>query len=250
MGTDSHLGERLDAYLDNEVSVDGSLAVQAHLRDCARCRTDAETRLALRTALQRALASAPVPSRQFVARLGQALRRADGPRRQRQARLAWTGSALAAGAALLLVLRPGLPAQDSALRGEVVAAHLRSLQAQHLTDVASTDTHTVKPWFSGRLPFGLPVRDFSAAGFPLVGGRLDFVGGRPVAALVYKSRQHAINILVWPEETGRCGPTTRESQAGLNLLHWTCGGMAWWAVSDVNAADLQALAAHLQEPEP
>jgi anti-sigma factor RsiW len=248
MGTESHLGERLDAYLDNEVSVDGSLLVQAHLRDCARCRTDAEARLALRAALQRTLR--PAPSRQFLARLGRDLRRADGPRRQRQARLAWAGSALAASAALLLVLRPGLPAQESALRGEVVAAHLRSLQAQHLTDVASTDAHTVKPWFAGKLPFGLPVRDFSAAGFPLLGGRLDYLDGRPVAALVYKSRQHAINVLVWPVETGRCSPATRESQAGLNLLHWTCGGMAWWAVSDVNVLDLQTLAAHLQEPEP
>jgi len=131
-----------------------------------------------------------------------------------------------------------------------VAAHLRSLQAQHLTDVASTDTHTVKPWFAGKLPFSLPVRDFAAAGFPLQGGRLDYVAGRPVAALVYRSRQHVINVLAWPVETSRCSATTHERQAGLNVLHWTCGGMAWWAVSDVNLLDLQALAAHLQEPEP
>ncbi len=249
MGTDSHLGERLDAYLDNEVGVDGILAVQAHLQACARCRKEAEARRALRAALQRTLPPA-APSTVFLARLGRALRRTDPRRRQRQARAAFRGSLLASGAALLLVLRPGLLGQDTALRGEVVAAHLRSLQAQHLTDVASTDAHTVKPWFAGRLPFGLVVRDFAAAGFPLQGGRLDYVSGQPVAALVYRSRQHAINVLVWPVETKVCSAATRERQAGLNLLHWTCGGMAWWAVSDVNAQDLQTLAAHLQEPEP
>ncbi len=249
MGTDGHLGERLDAYLDNELGVDGSLAVQAHLQACARCREDAEARLSLCAALQRTLPPA-APSPVFLGRLGRALRRADPRRRQRQVRAAWGGSLLAAGAALLLVLRPGLLGQETSLRGEVVAAHLRSLQAQHLTDVASTDAHTVKPWFAGRLPFGLVVRDFAAAGFPLQGGRLDYVGGQPVAALVYRSRQHVINVLVWPVETSVCSAATRERQAGLNLLHWTCGGMAWWAVSDVNAQDLQTFAAHLQEPEP
>ena len=144
-----------------------------------------------------------------------------------------TGFALAA--ILLLVLLP--PGRDD-LTGAFVAGHIRALQPGHLMDVASTDQHTVKPWFDGRLDYAPPVKDLVAAGFPLAGGRLDYVANRPVAALVYQRRQHVIDLFVQPDDgTGR--PVLEAADRnGYNVLRWTNGGMAFWAVSDLRAQEL------------
>jgi anti-sigma factor RsiW len=128
------------------------------------------------------------------------------------------------------------------LAHEVLASHVRSLMPSHLTDVASTDQHTVKPWFNGKLDFSPPVVDLTSAGFPLVGGRLDYMSGRVVAALVFKRREHVINVFIWPEAApgGRPGSGPEEAlREGYHVLHWTEGGMNVWVVSDVSLPELQ-----------
>jgi anti-sigma factor RsiW len=120
-----------------------------------------------------------------------------------------------------------------------VAAHIRALQPGHLMDVVSTDQHTVKPWFDGRLDYAPPVRDFAAQGFPLIGGRLDYVAGRPVAVLAYRRAKHLIDLFVWPGT----GPDASRTARGYNVVAWSQDGMAFRAVSDLNASELQDFAA-------
>jgi anti-sigma factor RsiW len=127
-----------------------------------------------------------------------------------------------------------------ALAGEAVGSHLRSLQPGRLADVPSSDRHQVKPWFAGRLPFSPPVYDFSAQGFPLAGGRVDFLGGRPVAAIAYHRRLHVVNVYVWPADQGGALPADGE-RLGYHLLSWTAAGFRWLAVTDASADDLRAL---------
>ena len=132
------------------------------------------------------------------------------------------------------------------LRQEVVSGHVRSLLAAgHLTDVPSSDRHTVKPWFAGRLDFAPPTPDLADAGFPLAGGRLDYLGGRAVAALVYRRRDHVINVFVWPDAAAGTPAAPRRTDAGTAardgghaVLHWAQSGLAFWTVSDLNAAEL------------
>jgi anti-sigma factor RsiW len=135
------------------------------------------------------------------------------------------------------------------LAHEVLAGHLRSLMPGHLMDVASTDQHTVKPWFNGRVDFSPPVSDFAAAGFRLAGGRLDYLDGRTVAALVYRRRKHIVNVFVWP--AAESGESTIDSTAmdGFNLMHWRRGGMNVWLVSDLNPAELRDLARLLRDED-
>jgi len=142
-------------------------------------------------------------------------------------------------AALLLVVLP--PRGGSSLEEELVAGHVRSLLAAHLTDVASSNQHTVKPWFGGRIDFSPPVVDLAARGFPLAGGRLDYIGGRVVAALVYRRNGHVINVFVWP--TGSDAHLHRAFMAraheGYTLLNWSEAGLTYWAISDLNTVELK-----------
>jgi anti-sigma factor RsiW len=114
--------------------------------------------------------------------------------------------------------------------------------ASHLTDVASTDQHTVKPWFNGKLDFSPPVSDLSASGYPLIGGRLDYLRGRPVAALVYQHRKHLINVFAWPDEGAADSETPPRTQQGYHVIRERRGGMAYWIVSDLNSEELSAFA--------
>jgi anti-sigma factor RsiW len=147
------------------------------------------------------------------------------------------GAACAAALAFLL-LTPALP---PGVTDQVVAGHVRALQPGHLEDVASEDRHTVKPWFDGKLDFAPPVKDLVADRFPLIGGRLDYLDGRPVAALVYQHDKHVINLFVWPG-AGNTQPQSAERQ-GYNIVHWSQDGMNFWAVSDVEMAQLKQFAA-------
>lgn len=238
----------IQADLDGELGAAEAAALAAHVETCAGCSAQraelAELSSRLRTELP--YHSAPASLRQSVASriAGSAPPREDSGRGglrwfgRRNVRLGQgisfgAGFALAAGLALALVL----PRQAN-LAGDVVADHIRALQPGHLTDVVSTDRHTVKPWFNGRLDYSPPVKDFAADGFPLTGGRLDYLNGRPVAALVYHRAQHVIDLYVWPTRRGSDRATVEGSRNGYNYVRWTEGEMTFWVVSDVNAADL------------
>jgi len=246
---ESHLGDALHAYLDNELSAERALEARAHLASCTGCQREFDRIRALRGALQQALTPTE-PSAAFVRKLQHSVRQADPGRwRKRLVRAAWAAGPLAAAALLLAVFtsQPGGEA-SAELASEVVAAHLRSLQADHLTDVASSDRHTVKPWFQGKLPYSPPVLDFQAQGLALQGGRMEYLGGQPVAAVVYKSGQHLINAFVWPAAQQQDSAPRPGTGSGLHTLHWVSDGMAWWLVSDVAEAELQRLASLLRAP--
>ncbi len=244
------LTEVLHAYFDQELDPVRSLEVERHLKQCPACQRLYGAEQALRKAIagQASYFEAPPALHR---RLRNAVREA-GPAEAPLTRwswdLGWLWSRVLAPIALvgmvLLVTLPWLtqPAGQSYLAQAIVSAHIRSLMGEHLTDVASSDQHTVKPWFNGKVPFSPPVTDPAAQGFPLVGGRLDVVEERPVAALVYQRRKHFINLFVWP--SARSGSEREKSLAlrGFNLIHWSKQGMDYWAVSDVSRGDLQEFA--------
>ncbi len=251
----------LSAYVDGETSAGESLAVAEHLAACAACQAQHASLLALTAGLRRhgerhhapaalfqhletafpletSNITAPSPSSPPIASPEPAARRW----------LHWTWTDLGAAAALMLAviwslgLYLALPGRDDALADEVLASHVRSQMSGHPVDVASSDQHTVKPWFSGKLDFSPPVLDLTTEGFPLVGGRVDYINRRNVAALVYRHRQHMIDVYVFPAASGAHDKAAvKLTRQGYNLYHWTRGGMNYWAVSDLDAAELQAL---------
>lgn len=165
----------------------------------------------------------------------------------------WRGWSMGVGFAfgailtVIVMLFSGIPGQQDRLVAQVIDGHVRSLLLARLADVASSDQHTVKPWFSGKLDFSPPVQDLSAQGFPLVGGRLDYIDERPVAALVYQHRLHTINVFVWPVSAKPQAMLDTTSRRGINVTAWKANGMQFWAVSDLNAKDLQRFGQLLRE---
>ena len=157
--------------------------------------------------------------------------------------LGFAGGALATWLVFVLPIRAD-PAGD--IGSEVVAAHARSLMAAHATDVAASDQHTVKPWLSARLDFSPPVPDLGGEGFPLIGGRLDYLAERSVAALVYQRHQHVINVFVWPVGAAAGATASNTARKGFNTLAWNEGGMQFWVISDLGAGELNAFAQRMR----
>jgi anti-sigma factor RsiW len=238
----------LEAYSDGELDLVRHLEVEAHLTQCAACTEQVENLQSLRTAL-----SSPNMYHRAPAALRIRLQRTQAPIARPRT---WLRTLAAAAAILLLIgagtaiglrwLRPQ-PAVEERLAELVVAGHVRSLQADHLTDVASTDQHTVKPWFRGRLDFSPEVPDLSPQGYALAGGRLDYLADRPVAALVYQRRSHAINLFNWPIGNNEVTAVQAYSRQGFHLRHWQRGGMTWWAISDLNDQELDEFVRLFQE---
>lgn len=234
----------LDAYLDGELDLVRTLEFEDHLETCAECQQAREQYQNLRRSMRS-------PSLYFEAppaleqKIRVQLRTAGAPRDaapRSKPFSAWRLLAMAASLVGLAVFSFAFvemlqrSSGTEMLAQQVVSSHIRSLMASHLTDVPSSDQHTVKPWFNGKLDFAPAVKDLAPEGFPLVGGRLDYLDGRPVAALVYKRRQHTINLFEWPEARSQSQKTF--AIRGYNVIHWTESGMNYWAISDLNAREL------------
>jgi anti-sigma factor RsiW len=246
------VGEVLGAYLDQELDAATRREVAAHLGGCGACSALAEDlqRLSrqvaalgpepapeglmadVRRRLARDVAEAPAP------RFGGLLGVLPGRSRLAQAAALLVACTVTAGATAYVMSRVN---DRAALESDVFAAHVRSLLQDSPTQVASSDTHTVKPWFAGRLEFAPNVRDLAAEGFPLAGARLDYVGGRRVAALVYRRRLHVVNVFVWPSPDAADSPPRALTDRGYNILTWRRGGVAYWAISDLSMDELRQL---------
>ena len=245
--------DRADAYLDGETTPEDRRAIEAHLAACADCRAELERRQAFSRRLKAAASYHEAPAGLALAlasRLpesGGAVVPFPGPARQRSREAFWRPTALAASFLLAVLVSGGtgyfvsLPATGDRIAQQVVDDHVRSLLAGHLTDVLSTDQHTVKPWFDGRIDTAPPVHDFAAQGFELVGGRLDYLDHRPVAALVYRHGKHPINLFVWADPSQTTGLPAVGERQGYNLRHWMEGDLSFWLVSDVEADALAQL---------
>ncbi len=241
----------MHGHLDGELDLAADLEVQRHIEECPRCANEYAAMRAMRTRLKDQAFRFEAP-----AALKERIRRAiPAPPPSRAGaypsrRGTWVPRAIrfavpmAIGAMLALIVAPRTigPGLNQRLASEVIASHVRSLMASHLMDVASTDQHTVKPWFNGKLDFSPPVNDFAKDGFPLVGGRLDYIDGRQVAALVYQHGKHVINVFMWPMAGDTTSAERIEAEHGYNVDQLTVAGMNCWVVSDLNQQELDRFA--------
>jgi anti-sigma factor RsiW len=236
----------LDAYLDGELDLVRHVQIEHHLEECTSCAEWCARRRALRSAIAAAdlYERAPTSLRERLT----ATEATTMPLRPRPAaRRQFLMLALAAGIAAVAIglsyfTWSHLGTADDRLSSQVVASHVRSRQANHLLDVESSDQHVVKPWLVARLDFSPPVAKLSGSQFKLLGGRLDYLDDRPVAALVYRIRDHFINLFVWPDDRNPEQVAHTLQRQGFHLVHWRDGGMCFWAVSDLNETELREFA--------
>jgi anti-sigma factor (TIGR02949 family) len=246
--THSELELQLDAYLDGELASPDARELAAHLKQCPECARLHDARVALGAAI-RAEVPALLAPEELRNRVRQAVRAGAPVTSRKSPVVGWRWLALAASLALVAVGGWQLGSRRAvgrALSEQVLTSHVRSLMPGHLTDVASSDQPTVKRWFNGKLDFSPDVYDFAGRGYPLIGGRLDYVGGRPVAALVYGRRGHVINVFLWPPTRGPAGSANMTVRQGYRLLHWTTAEYTCWIVSDVGSAELDEFARLMQ----
>jgi anti-sigma factor RsiW len=227
----------IDAYLDGELGGDEAADVARHLETCASCRRQLEERKALSALLRRLpYYSVPPPLQSAISRAHSSL----SARRRAQTWLA-AAAVVVVAAGTVVGVRSARRAQlTSTVAEAVIERHVSALANPPLIQVTSSDQHTVKPWFQGKLEFSPPVPDLSSAGFELVGGRIDRIGGRIAAALVYRRRLHVIHVFVWPGDDARSSDA--RTIRGFHERHWTSGDLSVWAVSDVNEDDLKTFA--------
>jgi mycothiol system anti-sigma-R factor len=269
------IADLMDGYLDGELDALTSQKIEQHLRDCPKCEQAYEVETAMAHAISQAAPYYKAPlelreriqvslreaigvtiSRGAVAEDPLPVRRPEAVRRSVFFDMPWNWLALAAAIALAAIVasiflpRLNQPGADQFLATQLIASHVRSLMANHLTDVASSDQHTVKPWLDVKLDFAAPVVDLSGDGFPLVGGRLDYLDNHSAAALVYQRRKHFINLFIWPTTSKDSKGQNTVTRQGYNLLHWIEGDFTYWAVSDVNITDLETFKRSFEQQVP
>lgn len=234
----------IQAFLDGELDAANSISLEAHLRSCPMCREELARMEAVRAKLSTpglVWRAPPELRRQVERQIEEAspasMLAAASPASRRYGRLAAIATSLAAAFALVLVV-PQFLYHDT--QDELVASHVRSLLATHLTDVPNSDRHIVKPWFNGRIDFVPPVPELKEQGYPLAGGRLDYVEGKVIAAIVYHRRLHPINLFVRRAPPTALPFATTSQQEGYNIVRWRANGLEYWAVSDLNAKELDA----------
>ena len=256
--------ELMDGYLDGELDARTNQEIERHLRECAKCshayelerdlvravesgapyfKAPAELRESIQSSLRSEIARQPLGSVSEMKRAGVFSRRSERTATVFTPQWSWLALAAAIIAAAIVAVnfvpRWQRNGGEQFLATQLISSHVRSLMASHLTDVASSDQHTVKPWLDTKLDFAPPVVDLTNDGFPLVGGRLDYVENRPVAALVYQRRKHFINLFIWPADSVMTVADKTISHQGYQLVHWIDGDFNYWAVSDVSEGDLQ-----------
>jgi anti-sigma factor RsiW len=220
------------------------------MRGCTSCLADVENLHALSSAIENGSLRFKAPAR-LKRNVQRAIR--DANPEARSSVLYWRWASVLASAVLIVALAWGVTrnwAKSSAetlLVNDIVSSHVRSMMANHVTDVSSSDSHTVKPWFSGKLDYSPPTKDLTEQGFRLIGGRLDYLDNRPVAALVYQRSQHFINLFVWPSNGRDITQQEQLARQGYNLIHWTRSGMTYWLISELNLTELNECARLLKE---
>ncbi|HEV7926470.1 MAG TPA: anti-sigma factor, partial [Verrucomicrobiae bacterium] len=227
----------IDPYADGELEAAAIVELEQHLQSCSACGIAWRNLQSLKKTLKQDALYFTAPE-ELRRRIKSAL---PSPINVVLPWKAWNWNwlttvmsvAAAACLALLLAVTQTRLSSEQSLAREVVSSHIRSLMANHALDVVSTDQHTVKPWFNGKLDFSPPVKNLTEQGFPLIGGRLDYVGGRSVAALVFQRNKHTINLFIWPVTEKNSNPTSSASIQGYNLIHWSDSKMSFWAVSDL-----------------
>jgi anti-sigma factor RsiW len=265
----------MDGYLDSELDPITSQKIEQHLRECPKCdqaykihgslirvignatpyyKAPAELREQIQSSLRDAVGAKDKGGSGQPGQLS--VPRPQGERRPVLSQVPWNWLALAAaimlGALITAVFLPRMrpPNADQFLATQLIASHVRSLMANHLMDVPSSDQHTVKPWLDAKLDFAAPVVDLSSEGFPLIGGRLDYLDNRPVAALVYGRRKHFMNLFVWPAASDEAKAPKTITHEGYQLLHWADSDFNYWAVSDISDGELQTFKRSFEQQVP
>jgi anti-sigma factor RsiW len=240
----------LNAYVDGELDSAGSVAVETHLRGCTSCLAEVENLHSLASTIENGSLRFKCPS--HLKRKVEGAIRAANPQ-AKSSIFYWRWASALASLVLIVALtwtvttHRSKSSEEGLLVNDIVSSHVRSMMANHVTDVASSSSHTVKPWFNGKLDYSPPTRDLTQQGFPLIGGRLDYLDNRPVAALVYRRNQHFINLFVWPSNDSATEKEEQLARQGYNLIHWDQAGMTYWLVSELNQPELQECARLLKE---
>ena len=244
----------IEPYADGELDAAAILELEEHIHDCSACALEWRNAQALKKALKQDALYFTAPKE--LRRKVKAELYSQFATKSRWNFWNWnwltatTTSVATACLALLLIVTLTRPSAQQQLTQEIVSSHIRSLMASHIMDVASTDQHTVKPWFAGKLDFSPPVKDLAAQGFSLIGGRLDYLGGRSVAALVFQRNKHLINLFIWPVTAKDSEPVPLTPIHGYNLIHWSEANMTFWAVSDLNEKELMEFVQEYQSGTP